>query len=65
MRKSEIMDSSNYIIRIYRYEKDRPRRVVGIVEEVGKKGKKAFHTYDELWEILNSSTKKESKPKSL
>jgi hypothetical protein len=28
------------------------------VEEVGRKGKKAFTHYDELWEILNS-------PKSL
>jgi hypothetical protein len=25
------------------------------VEEVGKKGKKAFTNYDELWEILISS----------
>jgi hypothetical protein len=46
--------SSNYIIRIYRFEKDKPRSLVGLVEEVGKKGKKAFNTYDELWEILNS-----------
>jgi hypothetical protein len=27
---------------------------VGIVEEVGRKGKKAFTHYDELWEILSS-----------
>jgi hypothetical protein len=46
--------SPNYIIRIYRFEKDKPRSLVGLVEEVGKKGKKAFNTYDELWEILNS-----------
>jgi hypothetical protein len=26
---------------------------VGVVEEVGVDGKKAFHNYDELWEILN------------
>ena len=45
---------SDYIIRIYRFEKDKPRDLVGLVEEVGKKGKKGFHTYDELWEILNS-----------
>jgi superfamily I DNA and RNA helicase len=58
----ELMNPSfDYIIRIYRYEKDKPQSFVGIVEEVGKKGKKAFNTYDELWEILNSSKKKESK----
>jgi hypothetical protein len=28
---------------------------VGVVEEVGLKGKKAFTNYDELWEILISS----------
>jgi hypothetical protein len=45
--------SSNYIIRIYRFEKDKPHSLVGVAEEVGTKGKKAFNTYDELWEILN------------
>jgi len=54
---------SDYIIRVYRFEKDKPRSLVGLVEEVGKKGKKAFNTYDELWEILNSS-KKNPKDKS-
>ncbi len=49
------MDSvASYIIRIYRFEKDRPKSLVGVVEEAGKKGKKAFQSYDELWEILNS-----------
>lgn len=47
--------SFDYIVRIYRFEHDKPRSLVGIVEEVGTKGKKAFNTYDELWEILNSS----------
>jgi len=27
---------------------------VGVVEEVGIKGKKAFSNYDELWDILVS-----------
>jgi hypothetical protein len=48
---------SNYIIRIYRCEKDRPKSLVGIVEEAGAKGKKAFQSYDELWEILNVGKK--------
>jgi hypothetical protein len=46
---------ANYIVRIYRCEKDRPQSLVGVVEEAGKKGKKAFQSYDELWEILNSA----------
>ncbi len=27
--------------------------LVGVVEEVGVNEKKAFHTFNELWEILN------------
>jgi hypothetical protein len=46
--------SSNYVVRIYRSEKDNPRLLVGIVEEVGVDGKRAFQNYDDLWEILNS-----------
>ncbi len=45
---------ASYIIRIYRFEKDHPKSLVGVVLETGKKGKKAFQSYDELWEILNS-----------
>jgi hypothetical protein len=44
----------NYIVRIYRREKDNPRMLVGLVEEVGRAGKKAFSTLDDLWDILNS-----------
>ena len=46
---------ANYIVRIYRLDKKSPRHLVGVVEEVGVKGKKAFTNYDELWEILISS----------
>jgi hypothetical protein len=42
-----------YIINIYRGEKDKPRSLVGVIEEVGLKGRKGFTDYDELWEILN------------
>ena len=45
---------ASYIIRVYRFEQDRPKSLVGVVLEAGKKGKKAFQSYDELWEILNS-----------
>ncbi|HAM49823.1 MAG TPA: hypothetical protein DCP92_03710 [Nitrospiraceae bacterium] len=44
----------NYIVRIYRRQKDNPRVLVGLVEEVGTTGKKAFNDIDDLWEILNS-----------
>lgn len=55
------MDSfsvNNYIVRIYRYDKDNPRRLVGVVEQVGVEGKKAFHNLDELWTILSSARSK-------
>jgi len=44
----------NYIIRIYRFDENKHRGIVGVVEEVGVKEKKAFTNYDELWEILRS-----------
>ncbi len=47
------MSLENYIIRIYRHEKNDPLKIVGTVEEVGMEGKKAFTNYDELWDILN------------
>lgn len=47
--------SVDYIVRIYRFKKENPRNLVGVVEEVGVKGKKAFTNYDELWDILISS----------
>lgn len=45
----------DFIIRIYRSEKDNPRNFVGLVEMVGKKGRSGFTTMDELWDIFNSS----------
>jgi hypothetical protein len=49
------MLSLDYIVRIYRYEKDKPESIVGTVEEVGIKGKRAFAGLDELWQIVNRS----------
>ena len=43
----------NYIVRIYRHEKDNPRKIVGVVEEPEIEVKKAFTNLDELWGILN------------
>jgi hypothetical protein len=48
------MSFTGYIIQIYRFKKNNPRALVGLVEEIGTKGKKAFTNYDELWEILSS-----------
>jgi len=50
--------SLDFVVRIYRYDKKNPRHLVGVVEEVGVKGKKAFSNYDELWDILISSKSK-------
>ena len=43
----------SYLVRIYRKADNDPRMLVGVVEEVGVKEKKAFHTLHELWDILN------------
>ncbi len=43
----------SYLVRIYRREEDNPRLLVGVVEEPGSNGKKAFQNVYELWDILN------------
>ena len=43
----------NYIVRIYRCEKNNPRNLVGMVEEAGVEEKRAFTNLDELWNILS------------
>ncbi len=45
----------DYFIRIHRREKNNRRILVGVVEEVGVEGSKAFSNVDELWSILNPS----------
>jgi hypothetical protein len=44
-----------YIIRLHRFQKNKPQRLLGVVEEVGTMQKSAFVNYDELWTIINSS----------
>lgn len=44
----------SYIVRVYRCQEKIPRSLVGVVEEVGAKEKKAFTNLDELWEIMSS-----------
>jgi len=53
----------DYVIRTYRREKNSPRILRGMVEEVGVEGNKAFSNLDELWSILNSSKAKAARAK--
>ena len=46
---------NSYLVRIYRRDGNNPRLLVGVVEEVGTEGKKAFSNLYELWDILNST----------
>jgi len=50
-----------FIIRIYRFEKKNSQPLVGLVEEVGVKGKKGFTCLDELWNILTSTLRRKPK----
>ena len=49
------MHLATYIVRIYRLKKGKPRGLLGVVEQVGVKGRKAFTDCDELWEIFSAS----------
>ena len=44
---------NSYILRVYRLDRKNPKNLVGVVEEVGRKQKKAFTNLEELWEILS------------
>ncbi len=45
----------NYVVRIYRFDGKNPRKLIGLVEEVGVEGQRAFRNLEELWAILNPS----------
>lgn len=47
-----------YIVRIYRRDKKDPKKVAGVVESVGKEGKKSFSGPDALWTILSVRRRK-------
>jgi hypothetical protein len=51
------MMAESYIVSIYRYEKDDPDRLVGLVEEVSIGRRRGFTNIEELWSILNSARK--------
>jgi len=46
---------ASYVVRVYRFAKNQPHNLVGVVEEAGVKGKKAFTGLTELWGIISSS----------
>ena len=46
---------TTYIVRIYRLTGDKARGILGTTEKAGEREKKAFTTYDELWQILTRS----------
>jgi hypothetical protein len=46
------MDQDDYIIRIYRRDRQNPRMVVGTVEQVGEKMKMGFTDIEELRVIM-------------
>ncbi len=54
----------SFVVRIYRFRKDNPRHLVGIVEMVRgeQRGKMAFSNMDDLWEILNSQMSEPALP---
>ncbi len=47
------MTMDSYIVRVYRFDRSKPRAIIGVVEEAGSDDKKAFMNIDELWKILN------------
>jgi hypothetical protein len=55
---------NTYVVRVYRSEENQPHLLVGVVEEVGVEGKKAFNSFDELWAILNPGHKEANKLKT-
>ena len=50
-------------MRIYRRDR-RARQIVGVVEEAGVEGKRAFTTLEDLWRILTASRSRPAEPPS-
>ncbi|MBI3815210.1 MAG: hypothetical protein HY279_12210 [Nitrospinae bacterium] len=45
----------NYIVRIYRRDRENPHKVAGLVEVVETGMKRVFTSFDELCEIFNDN----------
>lgn len=65
MQNIEPFIVDNYIVRIYRRDEEDLRKIAGIVEQVGKEEKQAFHNLDELWTILKSPESRLSRKKKV
>jgi hypothetical protein len=48
-----------FIVHIYGFEKNDPRSLLGIAEEVGSEGKRAFTNPDDLLKIMTSGEMQE------
>jgi hypothetical protein len=48
----------NYLVRIYRRDKEDPERITGLVEFIEAGEKKSFATFDELKAILDADREK-------
>lgn len=44
----------NYILRIYKRDRRDPRKMVGVVESVGGRGRGKFSSPETLWKILSA-----------
>lgn len=51
----------SYIVRIYHRNGKDPKKVAGVVEEIGREGKRGFLGPDSLWRILTAPSR-ESMP---
>jgi len=54
-----LVTMKTFIVQIYKCEKTDPHNLVGVVEEVGSEGKKAFINPDDLLKIMNYKEMKE------
>ena len=50
---NSLITMKTFIVHIYTCKKNDPRNLVGIAEEVGSEGKKAFTNPDDLLKIMN------------
>jgi len=50
-------EMESYIIRIYHRDRKDPKKVAGVVEEIGKEGKRGFLGPESLWRILTAPSR--------
>lgn len=54
----------SYIVRIYRGDEGKSRKIVGIIEGIDSEEKRAFENIDDLWRILTKGAAEGNKRKS-